>query len=110
MPLSEKVRIEAFIPDLPDPTYASILEELGDELTYAFGGCTILATRGKYRSSRGLIFPDKVNLIFSDTSFIWNKDRLTIELYAERLRTVVKRALFREESILIAAYPVFHED
>ena len=108
MPLSEKVRIEIFIPDLPDPVYASILEELGNELTYAYGGCTILATSGKYRSSGGLILPDKVQLLFSDTPFVWGRDRFTVEQYAERIRIVVKRALSQEESILVVAYPVFH--
>ena len=58
MPLSEKVRIEIFIPDLPDPIYGNILEQLGNELTYAYGGSTTIATNGKYRSSDGLIFPD----------------------------------------------------
>ena len=108
MPLSEKVRIEIFIPDLPDPAYVSILEELGNELTYAFGGCTLIATSGKYRSSDRLIFPDKVQLPFSDTPFFWTPDRLLVELYAERIRSVVKRALSREESILVVAYPVYH--
>ena len=90
MPLSEKVRIEIFIPDLPDPIYGNILEQLGNELTYAYGGSTTIATNGKYRSSDGLIFPDKVNLLFSDTPFLWERDRLLVELYAERIRTVVK--------------------
>ena len=53
MPLSEKVRIEIFIPDLSDPIYSRILEELGNELSYAFGGCTVVATNGKYRSVDG---------------------------------------------------------
>lgn len=108
MPLSEKVRIEIFIPDLPDPVYASILEELGNELTYAYGGCTVVSTNGKYRSSGGLILPDKIHLLFSDTPFLWVRDRLIVELYAERIRTVVKRALAREEAIMVVAYAVFH--
>lgn len=67
MPLLEKVRIEVFIPDLPDPIYNRLLEELGDELTYAFGGCTVIQTAGKYRSASGLILPDNVNVLFTDT-------------------------------------------
>ena len=108
MPLSEKVRLEIFIPDLPDPIYANLLEELGNELTYAYGGRTRVATNGKYRSSGGVILPDKIQLLFSDTSFLWDRDRLIVELYAERIRTVVKRALLREEAIMVVAYPVFH--
>jgi len=40
LPLSEKVRIEIFIPELADPIYSAILEELGNELAYAYGGLT----------------------------------------------------------------------
>ena len=110
MPLSEKVRIEIFIPDLPDPVYGGILDELGNELTYAFGGCTVIETSGKYRSSKGLILPDKVQLLFSDSPFLWIRDRLLIQLYADRMRTVIRRALSREESILVVAYPVSHAE
>ena len=108
MPLSEKVRIEIFIPDLPDPIYGTILEQFGNELTYAFGGSTTIATNGKYLSSDGLILPDKVHLLFSDTPFLWERDRLLVELYAERIRIVVKRALAQEETVLVVVYPVFH--
>ena len=65
MPLSEKVRIELFIPDLPDPIYGRLVEELGDELSYAFGGCTVTSTQGKYRSTSGFILPDKINILFT---------------------------------------------
>lgn len=108
MPLSEKVRIEIFIPDLPDPIYSRLLEDLGDELSYAFGGCTVAQTSGKYRSASGIILPDKINILFTDTPFDWKKDRKTIEHYAQELQRVVERALEKEEAILIAAYPVFH--
>ena len=90
MPLSEKVRLEIFIPDLPDPIYGTILEQLGNELTYAYGGFTTIATNGKYRSSDGSILPDNVNLLFSDTPFLWARDQLLVEPYAERIRTVVE--------------------
>jgi hypothetical protein len=108
LPLSEKVRVEIFIPDLPDPIYDKILEQLGNELTYAYGGSTSIGANGKYRSSDGLIFPDKVNLLFSDTPFLWERDRLLVELYAERIRSVVKLALAQEETVLVAVYPVYH--
>ena len=108
MPLSEKVRIEIFIPDLPDPIYSRLLDELGDELSYAFGGCTITQARGKYRSDTGVILPDKVSLLFTDTPFLWDKDRNVVEQYAEKLREVVDKVLAKEEAILIAVYPVQH--
>jgi hypothetical protein len=108
LPLSEKVRIELFIPDLPDPIYGRLLEELGNELTYAFGGATVTRTEGKYRSAAGSILPDKINILFTDTPFYWGKDRLLIEQYTGSLRRVVQRALSSEEAILIAAYSVYH--
>ena len=110
MPLSEKIRVELFIPDLPDPVYARLLEELSDELCYAFGGCSITTAAGKYRSTAGVILPDKVNVLFCDTPFYWGKDRLLIERYAEQLRHVVQQVLNSEEAILIAVFPVYHVD
>jgi hypothetical protein len=108
LPLSEKIRIELFIPDLPDPVYSRLLQGLGDELSYAFGGCTVIPTQGKYRSTAGFILPDKINILFTDTPFYWDKDRLLIEQYADGLRHVVQQALSSEEAILIAVYPTYH--
>jgi len=39
--LSERVRIEVFIPDLPDPSYTELLTQMQTEFSYAFGGCTV---------------------------------------------------------------------
>ncbi|MEW6130824.1 MAG: hypothetical protein AB1757_27590 [Acidobacteriota bacterium] len=99
MPLSKKVRIEIFIPDLPDPAYARILEELGDELSYAFGGCTAISSAGKYRSDSGVILPDKINILFTDTPFDWDKDQVIIEQYAEELCDVVQQALHKKRCL-----------
>jgi len=108
LPLSERVRIEVFIPDLPDPTYGRILEEFGDELSYAFGGCTVTPSSGKYHSVSGLILPDKINILFTDTPFEWEEDREVLTRYAEELRDVIKRALEGEEAILVSIHPVYH--
>ena len=93
MPLSEKVRIELFIPDLPDPIYFNLLERLGDELSYAFGGCTVVPASGKYRSESGLILPDQISILFTDTAFDWEKDQEVIGRYAAELQEAVSRAL-----------------
>jgi hypothetical protein len=108
LPLSEKVRVEIFIPDLPDPSYSRLCEELGDELSYAFGGCTAFNGAGKYRADDGPILPDRVNVLFTDTPLQWKSDRLLIERYANVLREIVARALLKEEAVLIAVYPVCH--
>jgi hypothetical protein len=110
LPLSEKVRIELFIPDLPDPIYSNVLDRLGDELSYAFGGCTVVPALGKYRSQSGLILPDKINILFTDTAFDWRKDQEVIGRYADELQDAVRRALENEEAILVAAYEVTHSE
>jgi hypothetical protein len=110
LPLSEKVRVELFIPDLPDPIYFNLLERLGDELSYAFGGCTVVPASGKYRSESGLILPDKINILFTDTAFDWVKDQEVIGRYAAELQDAVRRALKNEEAILVAAYEVRHSN
>ena len=108
MPLSEKIRIEIFIPDLPDPIYDRILDEFGDELSYAFGGCTIASTSGKYRADSGVILPDRINILFTDAPFEWEKDRDLVERYAEGLRDIIEQTLKEEEAIPISVYPVYH--
>jgi hypothetical protein len=108
LPLSEKVRIEIFIPDLPDPIYDRILAEFSDELSYAFGGCTITSSSGKYRSASGIILPDKINILFTDTPFEWEKDQSVITQYAEELRDIIQRALKGEEAILITVNSIYH--
>ena len=108
MPLSEKVRVEVFIPDLPDPVYGRILEQLGDELAYAFGGCTVQPASGKYRSASGSIVPDKVNVLFTDAPLRLREDRRLIERYAQGLQDAVAQALGEEEAILVAVHPILH--
>jgi hypothetical protein len=110
LPLSEKVRIELFIPDLPDPIYSNVLDRLGDELSYAFGGCTMVPALGKYRSQSGLIVPDKINILFTDTAFDWRMDQEVIGRYANELQDAVKRALENEEAILVSVYEVTHSE
>ena len=108
MPLSEKVRIEIFIPDPPDSAYRDLLEELAIELSYAFGGCTEVMASGKYRAFDGLILSDKINILFSDAPLLWERDRLALAQYIDWMKDAVQRALEREEVMLISVYPVCH--
>ena len=108
MLLSEKVRIEIFVPDPPNPIYSDLLEELATELSYAFGGSTTISALGKYRSSTGFIVPDRINILFSDAALLWERDRLALEQYVEWVSRAVERALEREEAVLISVYPVGH--
>jgi hypothetical protein len=52
--------------------------------------------------------PDKINILFTDTPFNWDKDRLIIEQYTTGLRQVVQQVLSSEEAILIAVYRIYH--
>ena len=45
MPLSEKARVEVYLPDLPKQTYQNLLEALEEEFTYTFGGSTAITCR-----------------------------------------------------------------
>jgi len=42
MPLSEKLRIEVFLPDNPHPAYKALLTTFQEEFTTTFEGCTVL--------------------------------------------------------------------
>jgi len=108
LPLSEKVRIEIFVPDLPDAIYTRILEEFSDELSYVFGGCTITPSSGKYHSASGVIVPDKISVLFTDAPFKWDVDRVVLTQYAVQLRDVIQQDLKAEEAILVALHPVYH--
>jgi hypothetical protein len=48
LPLFERARVEVYLPDLPRAAYYNLLDELTQEFTYAFGGCTTI--RGLDRS------------------------------------------------------------
>lgn len=68
MPLSEKARIEVYLPDLPTAAYRDLLEALDREFTYTFGGCTIIrGLDGSYLSRLGPRIRDHINLIYTDT-------------------------------------------
>ncbi len=110
MPLSEKVRIEIFIPDSLDDAYRDLQEELATELSYAFGGCTEVPASGKYRSFDGLICSDKISILFSDAPLLWERDRLVLSHYVERVKHAAQSALEQEEVVLISVFSVCHAD
>ena len=110
MLLSERVRVEIFIPDLPDPSYSRLLEELEIELSYTFGGCTVLSASGQFRSDTGHIFPDHIHILFTDVALDINRDRLRIGQNVNRLVDSIEQALPEEESILVAVHAIFHAE
>lgn len=108
MPLFEKVRIEVYIPDLPQSVYRELLDTLEMEFTYTFGGCTIVeGLHGSYQSQAGFRMQDRVNLIYTDAPFTLDSRTSTLSLYTDMLYSAAFEAL-NEEAILVAAYRVHH--
>jgi hypothetical protein len=87
LPLSEKARIEVYIPDLPKPAYQDLLETLDQEFTYTFGGTTIIrGLDGNYLSRLGLRMQDRVNLLYTDTPFAFENNFERISRYTDELQ------------------------
>lgn len=108
MPLSERARIEVYLPDLPKPSYQELLESLDREFTYTFGGSTIIrGLDGSYLSELGIKMQDRINLIYTDVAVDFDKNFTRISLYTDRVKHSVVQAL-EEEAILIAVLKVYH--
>ena len=110
MPLSERARIEVYLPDLPKRSYQDLLDALDQEFTYTFGGSTIMrGLDGSYLSEAGLRIRDRVNLLYTDTPIAFEKNLETISRYADELREAALEAL-EEEAILVVALQVYHSE
>jgi hypothetical protein len=110
LPLSERARIEVYLPDLPRTAYQGLLTALEQEFSYAFGGCsTVRGLEGNYLSQAGPIIRDRVNLIYTDTPFGLEDHRSVLSRYAEELREAAAEAL-DEEAILIVVFSIFHAE
>ena len=70
MPLSERASVEVCLTDLPRQSYRDLLDEIEQEFTYTFGGCTTLrALDGNYRSQTGFQIRDRINIVFTVPHF-----------------------------------------
>ena len=110
MPLSERARIEVYLPDLPRLNYQDLLDALTTEFTYSFGGCTIVrGLDGTYLSQAELPIQDRINLIYSDTPYGFNENFETVSTYVEELNRAAHAAL-QEEAIFIVVSQVYHSE
>jgi hypothetical protein len=108
LPLSEKARVEVYLPDLPRAAYQELLNELAQEFTYTFGGCTIIrGLDGSYLSQAGLQIQDRINLIYTDTPYAFEENFEIVSAYADKLKAAVDSAL-EEEAVLIAVAKIYH--
>lgn len=110
MPLSEKARIEVYLPDVRRQEYQELLGAMEQEFTYTFGGCTtVRALEGNYLSRLGPIMRDRINLVYTDAPFASDEHFDLIGRYADQLRDAAFDAL-EEEAILIVVLKVYHAD
>jgi 3'-phosphoadenosine 5'-phosphosulfate sulfotransferase (PAPS reductase)/FAD synthetase len=110
LPLSERARVEIYLPDLPRAAYQDLLSELTQEFTYTFGGCTIVyGLDGTYLSQAGKQIQDRINLIYTDTPYPFEQNFEVVSTYADKLKLAVNSAL-AEEAVLIAVAKVYHAD
>jgi len=108
LPLSERARIEVYLPDLPSPAYQELLDALQQEFAYTFGGCTLAGgLSGNYLSQLGLPVQDRINLAYTDAPFTFDGGFSRLSRYTDALRAMAFEAL-EEESILVVALRVYH--
>jgi hypothetical protein len=87
LPLLERTRVEVYLPDLPSSEYQNLLQSLEEELTYAFGGSSILrGLRGSYLSISGERMPDQVNILYSDAPVALSTDFAIVAAYVRELK------------------------
>jgi hypothetical protein len=110
LPLSEKARVEVYLPDLPQLAYQNLLDTLEQEFTYSFGGATIArGLEGSYLSRLGQFLQDRINLIYTDTPFAFDEQFARLSVYADKLRAAAFAAL-AEEAVLVAVIKVYHAE
>jgi len=108
LPLSKRARIEAYIPERGDNAYGRLHRGIEQEFLHTFGGCTVIKNnKGLYLGSDGVLDFDRVNVIYADTPFDFDKHFDDISEYADRLRQAALEAS-KEESILIVVHGIYH--
>jgi hypothetical protein len=108
LPLSEKARIEVYLPDVPRQEYQDLLAALEQEFTCTFGGCTTdRGLEGNYLSRLGLRMRDRINLVYTDTPFAFEANFDRLSRYADELRDAAFEAL-EEEAVLVVVFKAYH--
>jgi hypothetical protein len=99
-----------YLPDVPRPAYRDLLAALEQEFTYTFGGwTTVRGLEGNYLSRLGLPTQDRINLVYTDTSFPFDDHFTRLSHYTDELRNAAFEAL-DEEAVLVVALKVYHSE
>lgn len=108
MPLSARARIEVYLPERKKPVYRRLLKAFQNEFLQTFGGCTVIKDiKGLYLSSNDEPDADKINLVYADTPFDFEKNFEALSEYADALKKAALEAS-EEESILIVVHKIYH--
>ena len=108
MPLSARARIEVYLPEKKTAVYRRLLKAFQQEFLEAFGGCTVIRDiKGLYAAENGKTDADKINLVYADTPFDFEKNFKALSKYTDELKKAALGAS-EEESILIVVHKIYH--
>jgi hypothetical protein len=108
LPLLKRARIEIYLPDKPKPVYHRLQKTFEQEFLQTFGGATVIKNiKGLYLFSSGKPVADKINLVYADTPFDFDKNFKALSKYTDELRESALKAS-EEESILIVVHEIYH--
>jgi hypothetical protein len=108
LPLLERVRIEVYLPDPPQPEYENLLHSLANEFTYTFGGCSVVrGIEGNYLSNSGVRIPDRISVVYTDAPIAFSTEFAVVAAYSRKLKEAVVEAL-AEEAVMISVEQVYH--
>jgi hypothetical protein len=108
LPLSARARIEIYLPDRKKAVYRRLLKAFEQEFLQTFGGCTVIRDiKGLYLSANDEPDADKINLVYADTPFDFEKNFEALSKYADELKQAALEAS-EEESILIVVHKIYH--
>lgn len=108
MPLLKRARVEIYLPDGNKPRFRRLQQAIEQEFVYTFGGCTVIKnTKGLYLNSDRKPDADRINLVYADAPFDFDKHFKALSLYTDQLREAVHEAS-GEESVLILVHEIYH--
>lgn len=108
MPLSKRARIEIYLPDRNKANYRRLHRAIEEEFLSTFGGCTVIKDiKGLYLGSDGKRDSDRIDLIYADTPFDFDKNFKALSKYADEIRQTAVEAT-EEESVLVVVHEIYH--